>query len=45
MPQSKESKTHFGQAPLGTLKDIVAEEEIPDDEADGNEAIVETPAK
>ena len=45
MPQSKESKTHFEQVPLETLKDIVGEEEIPDDEADGNEAIVETPAK
>jgi hypothetical protein len=45
MPKSKESKTHFERVPLETLKDIIAEEEIPDDEVDGNEAIVETPAK
>ena len=45
MPKLKESKTHFEYVPLETLEDIVAEEEIPDDEADGNEVIVETPAK
>ena len=45
MPKSKKSKTHFEQVPLETLKDIIAEEEIADDEADGSEAIVGTPAK
>ena len=45
MPKSKKSKTHFEQVPLETLKDIIADEEIPDDKVDGNEAIVETPAK
>ncbi len=45
MPKSKKSKTHFEQVLLGTLKNIIAQEEIPDDEGDGNDAIVETPAK
>jgi hypothetical protein len=45
MPKTKESKAHFEYVPLERLKDIVAEEEIPDHEADGSEAIVETPAK
>ncbi|MGO9275298.1 MAG: hypothetical protein ACLQOO_34525 [Terriglobia bacterium] len=45
MPKSKKPKTHFEQVPLETLKDIIAQEEIPDDEAAGNEATVETAAK
>ena len=45
MPKSKKSKTHFEQVPLETLKDIIAVEEIPHDEADGNEGTVDTPAK
>ena len=45
MPKSKKPKTHFEQVPLETLKDILAKEEIPDDETDGNEVIIETPAK
>jgi hypothetical protein len=45
MPKPKKSKTHFEQVPLETLRDIIADGEIPDDEADGNEAIVASPAK
>ncbi len=45
MLKSKKSKTHFEEVPLETLKDIIAAEEIRDDEADGNEATVKTPAK
>ncbi len=45
MLKSKKSKTHFEQVPLETLKDIIATEEIPDDEAHGSEATVKTPAK
>jgi hypothetical protein len=45
MLKSKTPKTHFEQVPLEALRDIIAAEEIPDDEADGNEAIVKTPVK
>ncbi len=45
MPKSRKPKTHFEQVPLETLKDIIAAEEIADDEADGDEATVKTPAK
>jgi hypothetical protein len=45
MPKTKKSKTHFEQVPLGTLKNLIAEEEIPDDEGDGADVTVEAPAK
>jgi hypothetical protein len=45
MPKSKKSKTHFEQVLLRTLKNIIAEEEIPDDEANGADVTVEPPAK
>jgi len=45
MPKSKKPKTHFEQVPLETLKDIIAQEKVPDEEADGNDAMVEAPAK
>jgi hypothetical protein len=44
MPTPKKSKTHFEQVPLEIVKKI-AEEEIPDDEANGNDEIVETSRK
>jgi len=45
MPKSKKPKTHFEQVPLETLTDIIAQEKVPDEEADGNEVSVDTPAK
>jgi hypothetical protein len=45
MPKSKEPKTHFEQIPLGTLKNIIADEEIPDDEENRPDVTVEPPAK
>ena len=44
MLKSKKSKTHFEQVPLEIVKKI-AEEEIPDDEANGDDGIVETSPK
>jgi hypothetical protein len=44
MPNSKQSKTHFEQVPLEIVKKI-AQEEIPDDEANGSDVIVETSRK
>ena len=44
MPKTKKPKTHFAQVPLEIVKKI-AEEEIPDDEATGEDVIVEPPAK
>jgi hypothetical protein len=44
MPNSKESKTHFEQVPLEIVKEI-AEEDIPDDEANADEEIVEASPK
>ena len=44
MPKPKEPKTHFEQVPLEIVKKI-AEEEIPDDEANGADVTVEPPAK
>jgi hypothetical protein len=45
MPKSRKPKTHFEQVPLETLKDIIAVEEAPDHEADGNKTTIKTPAK
>ncbi|HUY15012.1 MAG TPA: hypothetical protein VMX16_15500 [Terriglobia bacterium] len=44
MSKWKKPKTHFEQVPLEIVKKI-AKEDIPDDEANGNDAIVETPEK
>jgi hypothetical protein len=44
MAKSKDSKTHFEQIPLEIVKKI-AEEDIPDDAADGAGVTVEPPAK
>jgi hypothetical protein len=44
MPKTKKPKTHFEQVPLEIVKKI-AEEEIPDDEANEESVIVEPPAK
>ena len=44
MTKSKKPKTHFEQVPLEIVKNIAAED-IPDDEANGNNAIVKTPKK
>jgi hypothetical protein len=44
MPKAKKPKTHFEQVPLEIVKKI-AEEEILDDEADGDDVIVEPPGK
>ena len=45
MSKSKKAKTHFEQVPLETVKNIIADEEIPGYKGDSNDAIVETPAK
>jgi hypothetical protein len=44
MPKKKKPKTHFVQVPLEIVRKI-AVEEIPDDEATGEEVIVEDPGK
>jgi hypothetical protein len=44
MPKTKKPKTHFEQVPLEIVKKI-AEEEIPDGEAAGDDVIVEPPGK
>jgi len=44
MPKTKKPKTHFEQVPLEIVKRI-AEEEIPDDEANGENVIAESPGK
>ena len=44
MPKSKKSKTHFEQVPLEIVKSI-AEEDSADDEANGEDAVVETSKK
>jgi hypothetical protein len=44
MSKSKEPDTHFEQIPLEIVKEI-AKEDIPDDEENGPDVIVESPAK
>ena len=44
MPKNKKPKTHFTQVPLEIVKKI-AVEEIPDDEATGEDVIVEPPGE
>jgi hypothetical protein len=44
MRKSKKAKTHFEQVPLEIVKDI-AEEQIPDDEAEVDDATVKSPEK
>ena len=44
MPKTKKPKTHFSQVPLEIVKKI-AEEDILDDEATGEDVIVEDPGK
>ena len=44
MPKTKKPKTHFDQVPLEIAKKI-AEGEIPDDEVNEKNVIVEPPAK
>jgi hypothetical protein len=44
MTKPKDAKTHFEQVPLEIVK-MIAEEEIPDDEAKGTGPIVEPPAR
>jgi len=44
MPKSTEPKTHFEQVPLELVKKI-AVEEIPDDEADGDDMPAKFPPK
>lgn len=44
MPKSKKSRTHFEQVPLEIVKNI-AEEEGLDDEANGDDEVVEAPKK
>jgi hypothetical protein len=44
MPKLKEPKTHFEQVLVEIVKKI-AMKEIPDDEASGNDGVVEPPAK
>ena len=44
MPKSKKPKIHFEQVPLEIVKKI-AEEDIPGDERDGNDTIIEAPKK
>ena len=44
MPKTKKPKTHFEQVPLEIVKKIAAEE-IPDDEVDGDDVIVEPSEK
>jgi hypothetical protein len=44
MPKTKKPKTHFEQVPLEIVKKI-AEEEIPNDEANEENVTVEPPAK
>jgi hypothetical protein len=44
MPKSKKSKTHFEQVPLEIVKSI-AEEDSPDEEANGEDTVVETSKK
>jgi hypothetical protein len=44
MSESEKPKTHFEQVPLEIVKRI-AEEDIPNDELDGADVIVEPPIK
>ena len=44
MAKPKDPKTHFEQVPLEIVKKI-AEEDIPDDEANGVDVDVDPPAK
>jgi hypothetical protein len=44
MPKTKKPKTHFDQVPLEIVRKIT-EQEIPDDEANEENVIVEPPAK
>jgi len=44
MPKPKKPKTHFEQVPVEIVKKI-AEEDIPDAEANGSDVMDETPKK
>ncbi len=44
MPKTKQPKTHFEQVPLDIVR-ITAHEDVPDDEVNGDDVVVEPPEK